>query len=238
MSDMSQVIIPRSDQINADSLLSGPITITITKVDIKAGTEQPITIHYEGEDGKPWRPCKSMARCLVAAWGPDSKAYTGRSLTLFCDPKVKWGGLEVGGIRVSHMSHIDNAMTMALTVTRGNKKPYTVKPMSKQDLKNAAPQSHPVSGALPAADSAGAAPCITDDQCLELKMALVDGNVPEANFLKAAKVGYIEEIKADDFDKAKGWIAAAAAKRKAAQPPATPPAQSDGGIIGMKDDTL
>jgi len=76
MSDMSQVIIPRSDQINADSLLSGPITITITKVDIKAGTEQPITIHYEGEDGKPWRPCKSMARCLLAAWVPDSKAYT------------------------------------------------------------------------------------------------------------------------------------------------------------------
>jgi len=129
MSDMSQVIVPRSDQINADSLLSGPITITITKVDIKAGTEQPITIHYEGEDGKPWRPCKSMARCLVSAWGPDSKAYTGRRLTLYCDPKVKWGGLEVGGIRVSHMSHIDGAMTMALTVTRGNKKPYTVKPL-------------------------------------------------------------------------------------------------------------
>jgi len=129
MNDMAQVTVPRSDQINADSLLAGPITVTITSVDIKAGSEQPITIHYEGEDGKPWRPCKSMARCLVAAWGPDSKAYTGRSLTLYCDPKVKWGGLEVGGIRVSHMSHIDAAMTMALTVTRGSKKPYTVKPL-------------------------------------------------------------------------------------------------------------
>lgn len=129
MSDMTPVITPRSDQINADSLLSGPITIKITKVDIKPGTEQPVTIHYEGEDGKPWRPCKSMARCMVAAWGADSKEYAGRSLTLYCDPKVKWGGLEVGGIRISHMSHIDSAMTMALTVTRGSKKPYTVKPL-------------------------------------------------------------------------------------------------------------
>lgn len=129
MNDMSTVIIPRSDQINADSLLSGPITIKITKVEIKAVAEQPVTIHYEGEDGKPWRPCKSMARCLVAAWGPDSSKYAGRSLTLFCDPHVKWAGLEVGGIRISHMSDIDGPLTMALTVTRANKKPFTVKPL-------------------------------------------------------------------------------------------------------------
>src|SRR3990167_803919 len=126
MDDMSKVIVPKSDQINADSLLSGPITITITKVSIKAGTEQPVTISYEGDDGKPWRPCKSMARCLVAAWGPDSAKYIGRSLTLYCDPKVKWGGMEVGGIRISHMSDIDESMTMALTATKGNKRPFTV----------------------------------------------------------------------------------------------------------------
>lgn len=129
MNDMSSVITPRSDQINADSLLSGPITITIIKVDIKAGAEQPITISYKGGEGKPWRPCKSMARCLVAAWGNDSSKYIGRSLTLYCDPKVKWGGMEVGGIRISNMSDISGPMTMALTSTRAVKKPFTVKPL-------------------------------------------------------------------------------------------------------------
>jgi hypothetical protein len=63
-------------------------------------------------------------------WGPDAKQYAGRSLTLYRDPSVKWGGMEVGGIRISHMSHIDKAATMALTATRGNRKPYTVKPLA------------------------------------------------------------------------------------------------------------
>ena len=70
-----------------------------------------------------------MSRVLVHAWGADANKYVGRSLTLYCDPKVKWGGMEVGGIRISHMSHIDSALTMALTATKGNKKPFTVQPM-------------------------------------------------------------------------------------------------------------
>lgn len=130
MNDMSRVIVPKSDQINADDLISGPRTITITEVDIRPGTEQPVSIFYNGDEGKPWRPCKSMSRVLVAAWGPDAKAYIGRSVTLYRDPKVKWGGMEVGGIRVSHLSHIDREMIMALTATKGKRAPYTVKPLA------------------------------------------------------------------------------------------------------------
>ena len=127
MNDMSVAIIPRSDQINADSLLAGPITITITEVDIRPGQEQPVSIFYEG--GKPWKPCKSMARALVHCWGRDANQYVGRSLTLYCDPKVTWGGLAVGGIRISHMSHIKSAVTIVLTATKGNKKPFVIKPL-------------------------------------------------------------------------------------------------------------
>jgi hypothetical protein len=129
MSDMTPVIQPKSDQLNSDSLLAGPLTITITKVDINPTAEQPVAIHYEGEDGKPWKPCKSMARCLVTAWGPDAKKYVGRSVTLYRDPTVKWAGLEVGGIRVSHMSHIDGPKQMMLTATRGSRKPHKVLPL-------------------------------------------------------------------------------------------------------------
>ena len=35
----------------------------------------------------------------------------------------------MGGIRISHASHIDKPITMALTATRDNRKPFTVKPL-------------------------------------------------------------------------------------------------------------
>ena len=126
--DMSAAIIPKSDQINADDLIAGPMTITITGVDIKGGQEQPVSIHFDGSD-KVFRPCKSMSRVFVTAWGPDAKKYAGRSVTLYRDPTVKWGGLEVGGIRISHLSHIDEAMTMVLTATKGSRKPFKVLPL-------------------------------------------------------------------------------------------------------------
>ena len=59
MSDMTDTIIPKSDQLNADQLLAGPITITVTEVTIAAG-EQPVTIHYANENGRPYKPGKSM----------------------------------------------------------------------------------------------------------------------------------------------------------------------------------
>lgn len=132
MNDMSAVIVPKSDQISADDLIAGPITIRITGVDIRPGTEQPVAISFDGDNGRPWKPCKSMSRVLVSAWGPDAKAYVGRSVTLYRDPKVKWGGLEVGGIRVSHLSNIERDMVMALTATKGKRSPYTVKVLAAQ----------------------------------------------------------------------------------------------------------
>ena len=130
MNDMTSVIVPRSDQINSDDLIAGPMTITITEIGIRPGTEQPVSIHFDGDNGKPWKPCKSMSRVLVALWGPDANAYKGRSLTLYRDPTVKWGGMEVGGIRISHMTHIEKPATLALTATKGSRKPHVVKPLA------------------------------------------------------------------------------------------------------------
>lgn len=129
MNDMSQVIIPKSDQINADDLIAGPKTYRIEEVEIRAGTEQPVSIFLVGES-RAWKPCKSMSRVLVAAWGPDANVYKGRSITLYRDPKVKWGGMEIGGIRVSHMSDIDREMLLQLTATKGKRAPHIVKPLT------------------------------------------------------------------------------------------------------------
>lgn len=129
MNDMAAAIKPKSDQLNADDLISGPKTITIRAVKVHATPEQPVWVYFEGDDNKPWKPCKSMMRLMVKVWGASSAGYVGKSCTLFLDPTVKWGGAQVGGIRISHMSHLDRELTVALTVTKGNKKPYTVKPL-------------------------------------------------------------------------------------------------------------
>lgn len=140
MTDMTAVIVPKSDQINADDLIGGDLTIRITAVSVSPGQEQPVSMKFEGST-KVYRPCKSMARVMVAAWGPDSKAYVGRSLQLYRDPTVKWGGMDVGGIRIRAMSHMpnDRPMTMALTATKGSRKPYTVNPLAMQTASQSAP---------------------------------------------------------------------------------------------------
>jgi hypothetical protein len=126
--NMLETIVPKSDQINADDLIGQSLTITVNEVKFSGGQEQPVSMYFDGS-GKAFRPCKSMCRVLVAIWGPDAKEYVGRSMTLYRDPSVKWGGMEVGGIRISHMSHMESPVTMALTATKGARKPYTVRPL-------------------------------------------------------------------------------------------------------------
>jgi hypothetical protein len=128
--DMAAFTAPKSDQLNADDLIGGPRTITVTGVRANAGSaEQPVDISYEGDNGKPYKPCKSMRRVMVHIWGADARNYVGRSMTLYCDPNVQFGGMKVGGIRISHMSHIDKTQTMALTATRAKRAPFTVHPL-------------------------------------------------------------------------------------------------------------
>jgi hypothetical protein len=126
--NMLATIVPKSDQINADDLIGQSLTITVNEVKFSGGQEQPVSMYFDGS-GKAFRPCKSMCRVLVAIWGPDAKEYVGRSMTLYRDPTVKWGGMEVGGIRISHMTHMESPVTMALTATKGARKPYTVRPL-------------------------------------------------------------------------------------------------------------
>lgn len=129
MNDMAQAVVAKSDQLNADDLMGGPITVRVRDTRVSDSGEQRVSILYDGDNNKPWKPCKSMCRVLVSAWGPDSKKYIGKYITLFRDADVLWGGVKVGGIRISHMSDIGSDNTTPLTVTRGTKKAYLVKPL-------------------------------------------------------------------------------------------------------------
>lgn len=126
--DVSDTIKAKSDQLNSDDLIAGAITVRIIDVS-RAGDEQPIAISYEGDNGKPYKPCKSMRRILVAAWGSNAKQWIGQSMTLFRDPKVKWAGQEVGGIRISHMTGLKQKLIVSLTATKQSRKPHTVEPL-------------------------------------------------------------------------------------------------------------
>jgi hypothetical protein len=127
---MSATIAPKSDQINADDLIAGARTITITRVVGCPSPEQPVAMYFEGDDGKPYKPCKSMRRVLVSLWGSDASQYGGRSMRLYRDPDVQFGGMKVGGIRISHLSHIEREAVLALTATKASRKPFTVKPLA------------------------------------------------------------------------------------------------------------
>jgi hypothetical protein len=232
MSDMSKTIIPKSDQLNADDLISGPITIKITKVVINNSQEQKVSIYYEGDNGKPYKSCKSMNRVLVYVWGKDSQKYTGKSMTLYREESVKWGGMEVGGIRISHMSDIAEPVTMALTATKGSKKLFTVKPLTV--AKNAAPQPTPVPAdtRIVGGEAAGAAPVINAAQHRRLEARITEVGISRDKVkkycLKTWNVEHLNELTQEQYNEIDAMLDDYAAKHP----------KSDGGIIDMEDSQL
>lgn len=124
--DLSSTVIAKSDQLNADELIE-PITITITRVDKVSAKDQPVHIHSSGK--QPYKPCLTMRRMLIAAWGKYKDEWVGKSMVLYCDPEVMWAGKEQGGVRVSHVSGIDQPVSRMLAVTRGRKKLFTLLPI-------------------------------------------------------------------------------------------------------------
>jgi hypothetical protein len=134
--DMLETIAPRSDQLNAEDLLSGPRTVTITEV-TRGTAEQPVDIvTAEYGAGRPYKPSKTMRRILVAAWGTNTSDYIGRRITIYRDPDITFGRDRVGGIRISHLSHLDKRLEIALTVTRGRRSAFTVEPLRDEPPTN------------------------------------------------------------------------------------------------------
>ena len=125
--DIGDTILAKSDQVNAVDL-AVPVTVTIEGVDVVGG-DQPVNIHLREFPGKAYRPSKSMRRVLVKLWGPRSADYAGRRLTIYNDPTVTWAGKAVGGIRISHASHIEKPVTVTLALAKGKLAPFTVQPL-------------------------------------------------------------------------------------------------------------
>jgi hypothetical protein len=125
--DLTESIAPRSDQLNADDLIGGPITVTVREV--KAGVAESPFDFMLVETERAYRPSKTMRRLIVAAWGPDANVYAGRRLTLYREPSIKFGGATVGGIRISHMSNIAKRIEEKFQTTRGKRETFAVDPL-------------------------------------------------------------------------------------------------------------
>ena len=118
ISNLRDTAAPKSDQLNADDLINTTKIIRITGVKRGTSKEQPISIEYDNMQGRPFKPCKSMRRVLIAAYGEDGREWIGKSMKLYTDPNVIFGGVKVGGIRISHLSDIDKTMSIMLAVSK------------------------------------------------------------------------------------------------------------------------
>lgn len=126
MSDIGFALEAKSDQVNFDDIADTKIVITITEVKVRKA-DQPVWIYFHGCNNRPWKPSKGMIRILATAWGRDSSQWVGKSVELYGDKTVKWAGKEIGGIRISSLSHINtNGLSAMLTVARGKRHEFRV----------------------------------------------------------------------------------------------------------------
>jgi len=121
-------MIRKTDQWNNEDFAAGSRVFTISHV--TEGKEQtPYDIHFTDGDDKCWRPSNGMLEVLFRIWGDEAKAWAGHQVELYQDAAVKVGAMVTGGIRIRAISHIDKPMSPVITVSRGTRKPYTVKPL-------------------------------------------------------------------------------------------------------------
>lgn len=186
ISNVRSTIIPKSDQLNYEDFISGSMTIRIC--DVRPGTdEQPLVLCWDGDNGHPYKPNKTFRKVLAHGWGEDARQWIGKSLTLYGDPSVKWAGVEVGGVAVSHMSHIPNDIEIALSATRGKRVKHRVKVLHVQDE----PQAPTLQQVLDAIKAATNKP--TMEHAKEMAMQLVDDeDVLKAQDAYAARVAELK----------------------------------------------
>jgi len=126
MTDIGFALEAKSDQLNAVDIMGAEPVIRIRDVQVKKG-EQPVSIYFDGDNNRPWKPSKGMLRILAGAWGRDSQQWIGRFVQIYFESSVKYAGQEVGGIRIRSLSDIDSrGLTFALTINRQKREPYFV----------------------------------------------------------------------------------------------------------------
>ena len=127
MSDLQTALAAKSNQLNATDIMGVEPVIRVRGVKVTPGQEQPISIYFDGDNNKPWKPSKGMGRILWAAWGDDYNQWEGKYAQIYFDPEVIFGGQKVGGIRIRALSDIpEDGLNCILTLNRSKRVPYPV----------------------------------------------------------------------------------------------------------------
>lgn len=127
MADIRTTLEAKSDQLNATDIMGFDLVIRVRSVSVGGSKEQPISVYFEGDNNRPWKPSKGMRRVLAAGWGFETDNWIGKSVKLHFDSSVKYAGKEVGGIRIKAMSDIDQrGMVVVETINRQQRLPVHV----------------------------------------------------------------------------------------------------------------
>jgi hypothetical protein len=128
--DITEALAPTSDQLDAVELVN-PRTFTIDTGSSLGKREGKTVAEIRLVDfDRVWRPSKGMLDVLAACWGTDAKQWVGRRVTVYNDPDVMFGRDRVGGVRISHLSHIDKARAVTIRASgAGRKQVWRVEPM-------------------------------------------------------------------------------------------------------------
>lgn len=120
--------------------------VAVTSTDLendKGAMEQKVTVKYKAADGEGeivW--CKTNAALTAAALGTrDYEQWIGKVITIFHDPSVRFGGKNVGGVRVFGAPTMTKPLTVEIKMPR-RKKPdiYKLVPTGKTAPKAADPE--------------------------------------------------------------------------------------------------
>lgn len=126
--DIRAATKPKSDQLNYENFISGPQTFTVAKV-TPGDRDHPVFVHMVECPATPYKPSKGMLKCIASpdGWGDKSSQWTGKAITLYGDPTVIYGGVEVGGIKIGALEGIPSDYETLISARRGVRKPHLIK---------------------------------------------------------------------------------------------------------------
>ncbi|WIB25851.1 hypothetical protein [Curtobacterium sp. MCSS17_015] len=128
--DITQALAPNSDQLDAVELVE-PRTFTIDAGSRLGRRDGKIVAEIQlVELDRVWRPSKGMLDVLAACWGTKGTEWVGRRVTVYNDPEVMFGKEKRGGVRISHLSHIDGPRDVTIRASgAGRKQLWHVEPL-------------------------------------------------------------------------------------------------------------
>lgn len=132
--NIREFVTIKSDRLNYENFIMGAKEFTIAKLAKKTDQGKArLLIYFEGYESTPYWPSLGMIKCLSSpdGWGevPFSD-WIGRRMTLFGEPTVVYAGKEIGGIQISHISHIKAEYSTKITLRRGMRIDFTIEPLT------------------------------------------------------------------------------------------------------------